>query len=107
MAAQTAEADSLLNFYKQLLALRRESTALTRGEFKLLTNMPRDVLGYLRIADNEQMLVLLNFGDADQVIHLPASSLRWQVCLSSKSRRAAEHLAANITLARSEALILT
>jgi alpha-glucosidase len=107
VAAQSADANSLLNFYKRLLALRCESAALTRGEFEQLTNMPRDVLGYLRIADNEQMLVLLNFGDADQIIHLPASSPGWQVCLSSKPRAAVEHLAANLTLAGSEALILT
>jgi len=107
VAAQSTDTNSLLNFYKRLLVLRHESSALTRGDFKLLTNMPRDVLGYLRIAENEHMLVLLNFGDANQVIHLPASSQGWQVCLGSKPRVAAENLSVNITLAESEALILT
>ena len=55
--AQSADPDSLLSFYKQLLALRRERAALTRGEFALLADLPRDMLGYLRTAENEQVLV--------------------------------------------------
>jgi alpha-glucosidase len=105
--AQSLDAESLLNFYKHLLALRRESAALTRGEFALLPNLQRDVLGYMRISEKEQVLVLLNFGDADQAIHLPASAADWQVRLSSKKHKTDEKIPANIILAGSEALILT
>jgi len=104
--AHSADPDSLLNFYKHLLTLRRERAALTRGEFSLLTDLPRDVLGYLRTAENEQALVLLNFGGAEQTIHLPTSAEGWQVRLSSQGR-AAGKLPVDITLSASEALILT
>ncbi|MDK2980815.1 MAG: alpha-glucosidase [Chloroflexota bacterium] len=106
VAAQTAQTDSLLNFYKQLLALRRTSAALTRGDLTVLDNLPRGVLGYRRSADTEGALVLLNFGGAEQSLTLPASPAGWQVRLSSTGR-AAGALPAEIRLAGSEALILT
>jgi glycosidase len=107
VAAQAADPDSLLNFYKQLLALRRESTALTRGELALLEDLPREVLGYRRTAENEEALVLLNFGGAEQSLHLPASAAGWQARLSNKQRAAERILPAAVPLSGSEALILT
>ena len=105
--AQLANANSLLNFYQQLLALRRESAPLTRGEMALLQDLPRGVLGYLRTLENEGALVLLNFGGAERTVHLPAFAAGWQVRLSSQPRNVAENLSAIITLAGSEVLILT
>ena len=100
--------NSLLNFYKRLLVLRRASAALTCGDLKLVINLPRDVLGYLRIAENEQMLVLLNFGDAKSG-YSPTGFLAGMAGVFWAAIRefVAENLSVNITLAGSEALILT
>jgi alpha-glucosidase len=107
VSAQTAESDSLLNFYKRLLALRRANAALTRGEFALLADLPGGVLGYRRTLGDQQLLVLLNFGSGDRALSLPDPAAGWQVTLSSKNRTATEKLSSNITLLGSEALILT
>lgn len=57
---ETADADSILNFYKQLLALRRSNPALREGEYvPLLGNHP-NVLAYLRRTKDAAVLVVVN-----------------------------------------------
>jgi alpha-glucosidase len=59
--SQQANPDSMLNFTHNLIKLRRENPALHRGDFKLLTRQPRDVLAYLRQTPEQNILVALNF----------------------------------------------
>ena len=103
---QSADADSLLNFTKRLLALRRESKALTRGEFALLAGLPKDVLGYYRTLEKEQALVLLNFGGSTHSVRLPARDAGWQVGLSSAARSRKQIDSRQVNLAADEALVL-
>jgi glycosidase len=51
-------------FYKQIIALRRESAALRRGTLEWLRNSDESrVLTYARRAGNEEMLVAVNFSN--------------------------------------------
>ncbi len=64
VAEQLQRSGSLYNLYKQLLALRKKHPALHRGCLRLISKkvLPGSVLGYLRITDEgETLLVLLNF----------------------------------------------
>lgn len=61
---QEAEADSILNTYKQLLKLRREQKALQIGEMELVErshNTP-DLLAYRRKYKHQSLLVAINLG---------------------------------------------
>ena len=49
----------MLHLYRSLLALRRQSEALTTGAFVLLAS-DRDALQYLRQAPGEMLMVALN-----------------------------------------------
>ncbi len=67
VAAETADPNSLLNRYKKLIAVREAHPALLRGT---LTVVPQDsgaLLGLIREAENERILVLANFGNETQV----------------------------------------
>jgi alpha-glucosidase len=69
---QQGDTGSLLNLYRALLHLRRESAALSAGTLTPLDTLPPTVLGYVRQLREEAITVLLNFGTAPVEITLPA-----------------------------------
>ena len=58
---QQADPNSMLTFTRNLIKLRREKPALYRGVFTLLTEQPKDALGYMRQTPEQTILVALNF----------------------------------------------
>lgn len=107
-AAQAEDPDSLLNFYKRLLALRREHAALRQGLFQPLSYEPRAVLGYLKQTQEETLLVALNFRrwPARLVLGGRLAGKRWRLLLSNKRSEAPVPQDGVIALAGEEALIL-
>jgi alpha-glucosidase len=91
VAAQREDPDSLLNFTRKLIALRKEFLALRRGEFIPLTTRPREALVYLRRTASQTLLVALNFHDRrvyeplDQVV----TGQRWRSLLTIRDDSAA------------------
>ena len=63
--SELADPDSLLNVYKGLLRLRRESIAMQEGTLDLLseTDGRHSLLSYRRIYEPESVLIVINFGD--------------------------------------------
>ncbi|MCC5950923.1 MAG: DUF3459 domain-containing protein [Acidimicrobiia bacterium] len=60
--AQTSDADSLLNWYRELLALRHASPALRYGALELFDTDP-DIIAYERRHDDERFVVVANLGE--------------------------------------------
>jgi alpha-glucosidase len=71
VADQLADPDSLLHLYRRLIAARRSSQALAHGEHRSSFGVGRDVLCWLRQADGERVLCLLNVGEAPRRCELP------------------------------------
>lgn len=103
VAAESTDPASLLNLYKRLLALRRASAALTGGSYGAIT-AKGDVLFYLREADGERVLVVLNFGPESAESRLPEG--HWTVLLSTAGDRAGVTFDATARLHGNEGLIL-
>jgi alpha-glucosidase len=61
VAVQRADPNSVLNFYRTLIAERRTNPALT-GEMKMVDRANPKVLSYIRTGGGKQVLVVLNFG---------------------------------------------
>jgi oligo-1,6-glucosidase/alpha-glucosidase len=61
---QSEDADSLLNLYRRLLRLRRETPALEKGVLELLVDrdMDENILAYKRSSESQTLLIALNFG---------------------------------------------
>ncbi|MEO1509420.1 MAG: alpha-glucosidase, partial [Cyanobacteria bacterium J06633_23] len=53
--------DSILNFYRQLLRVRKQSEALRCGQWRTLIHYPHEHLAYLRETETETVLVVINF----------------------------------------------
>ena len=74
VTVQRSDPDSLLSFYRRLLATRRGSVALRLGSYRTLP-APRGVYAYERAADGERVTVALNFTDDERVVVLPPGDL--------------------------------
>jgi alpha-glucosidase len=85
VAAQDADAHSVLNTYRALLQLRRQSAALRRGTTRFVVKRPVEGLAYLRETPEQTLLVALNFfGWAiDLKLEGPLPADRWQVLFST------------------------
>lgn len=64
-ASQKENPDSLLNYYKQLIPLRRGSETLLSGSFEPL-HISDEVFAYRRVGTGEAYTVALNFSDKPQ-----------------------------------------
>jgi alpha-glucosidase len=60
--------DSILNFYRRVLALRKDEDALKYGEYIALNNDDPNVLSYLRKYENQAVLVVLNMSAEPQKV---------------------------------------
>ena len=106
VAAESADPDSLLAWYRALLILRRSTPALREGSYRAL-EVPRGVFAYLREAGDQRVVVALNFGNRRRTMRLPdsASSAGWR-CLLSTHAEAGTHARSEVTLAPYEATVL-
>jgi cyclomaltodextrinase len=65
--------DKLFDFFRAAIALRRESSALRRGDIEFITaDDPAEFLGFRRSDDKETLLIGLNRGD---------DAFRWKISL--------------------------
>jgi alpha-glucosidase len=68
VATELKEPDSILNFYRRVLALRHEDPALRDGEYIGLNENDPNVLSYLRRYKDEAVLVVLNMSSSAQKV---------------------------------------
>ena len=102
--AQQNDPGSLLNFTRKMIRLRREKDALQRGDFKLLTERPKDMLAYLRQIEKQTILVALNFKSNPKIFeNIPAG--QWNLLRSTARENVQENLQ-SLQLAPYEVLIL-
>ena len=62
VAAQTADSASLLSHYRTLIQLRNQHAALRVGEYLPVEADNRNVLAFLRVSNEETVLVVINLG---------------------------------------------
>jgi oligo-1,6-glucosidase len=62
--------DSVFDYYKKLISLRREYPVFVYGKYRLLLEEAQDVYAYLREGKDDNLLVLLNFSSQEVNIDL-------------------------------------
>lgn len=79
-----AQPDSILNFYRRLLRIRKKSQALQRGSWRTLIHYPHEHLAYVRELEAETVLIAINFA-AEQPFKrdIAISPDGWTVLLST------------------------
>ncbi len=103
---QAGDSESVLSFYRSLLALRRRTPALQRGTQRLLDTADADVLAYVRDAGGSQAFVALNFGDRRPTIAVPPPpGDPWRLGLSTHRMPREEPVGATLVLEPNEAFV--
>lgn len=69
--AEIQDPDSILNYYKRLIALRHENPVISRGDIEFLYADVPGVLAYRRTLGDKQLTVLNNFTDKGISLDLP------------------------------------
>lgn len=89
VATQEKDANSLLNFYRQMLTLRRNTPALIAGNYTPLDTESNDYLAFLREDKDTQQtcVVLLNFTDKAQQINLDFAEKQLQILYASATEK--------------------
>jgi alpha-amylase len=65
VSAQEADPESLLNFYKTFIALRKNQAALGQGSTEVLETEDNALLAFKRVTDEQEILVLANVGNSE------------------------------------------
>jgi alpha-glucosidase len=76
VATELKEPDSILNFYRRVLALRHQDSALRDGEYIALNENDPNVLSYLRRYKDEAVLVVLNMSSSPQKVSFDLQAQR-------------------------------
>jgi len=108
VGAQEDDPNSLLNFYRQLIALRRRAPALLDGEYASLGEDPK-LFAYWRKSRTQTMVVALNMSGEARTLNLGGGGLSasdFRVALSSRPRKRGQLTDGELALAPFEAVIL-
>jgi alpha-glucosidase len=104
VAAQSEDSRSLLTLYRRLFALRREHPTLVRGRYESLAT-PDPVLAYRRIADDHQLVIVLNLQGEPQ--QFESDELKGgRLLLSSYLDREEEEIQGRVDLRASEGVVI-
>ena len=106
VADQSRDAESLLSLYRRLIAVRGSMPALARGTHRSLFGVAPDVLAWLREADAERVLVLLNTGDRPRTCDLARVDAPFGEVLVATSDRSGRVQLEGLTLAGLEGVAI-
>ena len=72
VAEQEKDPDSILNFYKHLIQMRKEYPIIVYGSYKLLYPDHKTAFVYERMLEDEKLLVACNFSAEELELEVPA-----------------------------------
>ncbi len=70
VASQEADKNSVLNYFREIVQLRKDHLALVYGEYELLLPENEQVYIYTRSLEQQRYLILLSFSKERALIHL-------------------------------------
>lgn len=88
VAEQLDNPDSMLNFYRRMLWMRKKTPALLAGDYQPLHEEAVDYLAFLRRADEQTCLVVLNFSAHAHTLTFELAAEHAQLIFSSRERAA-------------------
>jgi len=104
VAEQKKDPNSVLNLYRQLLSYRHTSLALTAGNYRPLETGTQDTFTFLRESGDEGQLVVLNFSNRPQLLHVLAGN--GQIKISTNLDRHEKISLERVDLRANEGLII-
>jgi alpha-glucosidase len=105
VADQEDDPDSLLNFYRRMLAVRKSTPALITGDYQALHPQAEDYFAFLRRTDGQTCLVILNYDGKPLQLTFELDRESGHLIFSNQERTATVTLT-GVSLAPYEVLIL-
>lgn len=105
VAVQDNDPTSMLNLYRQLLKVRRNSPALVQGTYRSLDVEHEDCFVYLREHSEGSRLVALNFSDQPRTLSVPHFD-RGEIALSTTLDRTGKVSLSELSLRPHEGIIV-
>ena len=59
--SQLNDENSIFNYYKKLIKIRKSNPVVVHGEYKLILEENKEIFAYTRTLENEKLLVICNF----------------------------------------------
>lgn len=69
--AQLEDNNSILNYYRKLIKLRKENEVIVYGKYELLLEKDKNIYAYTRELNGDKILVICNFSGENQQFILP------------------------------------
>ena len=82
--SQMNDKNSILNYYKELIHLRKKYKVISYGDFKPLLLEEKNIYIYKRSFKNENIIVITNFGE-EKTINLSNENINEYTCLLSNT----------------------
>lgn len=82
--AETEDPDSVWNFYRKLIRIRKQEKTFATGAFELIAQNDPDIFAYLRKGE-KQFLILTNISEKKRTLTLPKKiwQRNWRLCLAN------------------------
>jgi oligo-1,6-glucosidase len=72
-AMQETNDDSVLNYFRKIIRLRKELTELVYGKYELIEKDNNEVYAYTRTLNSKKVLVALNFSNTETMLKIPVN----------------------------------
>jgi oligo-1,6-glucosidase len=99
--AQINDPNSILNYFKKLVQLRKNEPVFTYGTFELEDKENTSIFAYTRTLNNKKMLIALNFTENETLFNTSINTTNAKVMLSNYNKTSFDN-----TLQPFEAIIL-
>ena len=84
--AQEKDPNSVLNYYRKLVNVRKASPVLLYGKYTLLDKENPNIFSYIRELDGKKILVLLNFTEKEAAYNLGFPTDKSKIILSNYTK---------------------
>lgn len=84
---QMCDDNSILNYYKELICLRKENKVMVYGKFKEYEEERSDIYLYSREIDEETWMICLNLTNHQADVELPGDEDGWSYLLSNYGKK--------------------
>ncbi|WP_066889341.1 alpha-glucosidase [Clostridium nigeriense] len=100
---QLSNEDSILNFYKKMIKIRKENEALIYGEYKLILEDDESIYSYIREFDNKRFIIMTNLTGKHVEFKYEKELLKYEKLLLSNYKVEAHSDITNVLLKPYEA----
>jgi oligo-1,6-glucosidase len=104
-AAQESDEDSVLNYFRRLVELRKNNPVFVYGHYTLIDKENEQVYAYTRTSGTEEVLVLLNFSKEEALFYMPGH-FKMQDTILSNNYKELEMKDGSVTMKPYQAIIV-